>query len=86
MIRALLILALALSGCASTSIVVPGKLAFRTSANARNIHFTGAGVTFSAEILDHASVIDAQGNAITKVATAAGAGISAVISTRLLRP
>jgi hypothetical protein len=67
--------AVALSGCASSTAYQPGtrNRLFTTQANADRIFYQGGGVTLLIEKLDHSTPTRTVGDAVAKNVTAIGA-------------
>lgn len=71
------LLALAFSGCASTTLFSGGRPIFRTQADATNIKYAGNGVSFSADSLNHSNPTSAGGRSARNIINGVAGGITA---------
>lgn len=72
------LLFLLLSGCTETSLFVGGKRIMRIQADATNVSYTGNGVTFHADILNHSSATIAGGRAFANSVGSIGVALAGV--------
>jgi hypothetical protein len=85
------ILVVIVAGCAHTEIRDPrtGKVVFRTEADATGISYSGNGVTFHADVLNHSWPTAAGGISAAKIiqssGTAAGAVGAAVATSGIVK-
>jgi hypothetical protein len=67
-----------LCSCASTTLMANGKPILRIQADAQNVTYTGNGVSFHADSLQHSNATVAGGIAARNVLTGVTAGVTAV--------
>lgn len=84
-----LVIALALCGCASTTIYHNGKPAFKTQADAKNLTYSSGGTYFHADELNHSVPTTAGGISSAKIiqsaGTASGALGAAIATSGIIR-